>query len=117
MRRAKRIIIAFLFLLGVLCLNACGTNSSVIELEQRGNGSSGSYWEYSLSNNDVIKETDYYETRFLGPGYTQHWTFEIINDGDVTIHWKAFAGGHEHNMDSYDEVYSVRNGKIYRNSN
>lgn len=33
-RRAKRIIIAFLFLLGVLCLNACGTNRRVIEIEQ-----------------------------------------------------------------------------------
>ncbi len=102
-----------LCMLFFISLSACSeSDSQTFELTQKGNGSAGDYWSYNLSNDTVIKEIDYFETRFFGPGYTQHWKFEIANDGDVTIHWIAYKGGRESEKDSYDITYSINNGDL-----
>lgn len=109
----KKSIAAVIFSVALVSLTACSDPSNhIIELTQKGNSSAGNYWEYSLSNNDVIKETDYYETSFLGPGYTQHWKFEILNDGNVTIHWTAYNGSSVSEKDSYYATYYVSDGKL-----
>lgn len=109
----KKSIAVVFFSIALVSLTSCSDPSNqIIELTQKGNSSAGSYWEYSLSNDDVIQETDYYKTSFLGPGYTQHWKFEILNDGNVTIHWTAYHGDRESEKDSYDTTYYVSDGKL-----
>lgn len=109
----KKLIAVVIISITLISLNACtDTNDKIIEFTQNANGSAGNYWEYSLSNNDVIKETDYYETSFLGPGYTQHWKFKILNDGNVTIHWTAYEGSSVSEKDSYDMTYYMSDGKL-----
>ncbi len=76
-------------------LTGC-SDDNTIEFTQKGNSSSGSYWEYDLSCDNILKEIQYEETSFLGPGYTQHWTFEIIGTGYVTINWLAYEGGRDY---------------------
>lgn len=109
----KKAIAAIFFSIALVSLTACSDPSNqIIELTQKGNSSAGNYWEYSLSNDDVIKEANYYETSFIGPGYTQHWKFEILNDGNVTIHWTAYDGGSVSEKNSYDLTYYVSDGKL-----
>lgn len=102
-------------LISCFLVSCSNSGMKTFELTQKASHSAGSYWEYSLSNNDVISETDYFETSFFGPGFTQHWQFEIINDGEVTIHWTAYHSGNEiDKKNSYDVTYSVQDGKLYR---
>ena len=109
----KKSIAAVIFSVALVSLTACSDPSNnIIELTQKGNHSAGNYWEYSLSNDDVIKEADYYETSFFGPGYTQHWKFEILNDGNVTIHWTAYHGDGWSEKDSYYATYCVSDGNL-----
>lgn len=76
-------------------------------LSQKANSSSGSYWEYELSNTSVIEEIDYYTSRFPFnfAGYEQHWKFRVIGEGEVTIHWLAYDGGDYSADKSYSETY------------
>lgn len=108
----KSIVIVIIFIT-LISLKVCSDSSNqIIELTQKANSSAGDYWQYCLSNDDVIREIDYYETRFLGPGYTQHWKFETINDGTVTIHWTAYKGGRESEKDSYDVTYCINDSNL-----
>lgn len=108
MKRYNRIITALL-----LCsmLTACGdtaANQSKIEFTQSANSSSGSYWEYTLSTDDILVETDYQTSKSplnFGPGYKQHWTFEIMQAGEVTIEWLAYEGDSYKESDSYSVTY------------
>lgn len=75
-----------------------------VHFSQKANSSSGAYWDYSLSTNTVISEKEHYETRFplnFGPGYTENWIFEIMDEGNVTIQWLAYQGGFLSEKDSY----------------
>lgn len=110
----KKSIAAVIISITLISLTACSDSSNqMIELTQKANSSAGKEWQYCLSNEDVIREIDYYETRFfLSPGYTQHWKFEVINDGIVTIHWTAYHGSNESEKDSYDVTYCVSDGNL-----
>lgn len=109
----KKTIAAVIISITLISLTACFDSSNpMIELAQKANSSAGNYWQYCLSNDDVIKEIDYYETQFIGPGYTQHWKFETINDGMVTISWTAYKGDRESLQDSYDVTYCVSDGNL-----
>ena len=71
------------------------------------NDRGGNYWEYRLSNNNVIREIEYYHGRFflnLGPAETQNWIFELVNEGEVTITWQEYEGG-GFVGDSYEITY------------
>jgi len=95
----------------VAVFSACGdsaSNQSEIEFTQSANSSSGSFWEYKLSTDNILVEIDYYTSKFpinLGPGYKQHWTFEIINSGEVTIEWLAYEGDSYKESTSYNMTY------------
>ncbi len=109
----KKLIAVVIISITLISLNACtDTNDKIIEFTQNANGSAGNYWEYTLSGDVDIKETEYYETKFLGPGYTQHWKFELPDDGCFTIHWIAYKGGSESKKDSYDVTYCISNGDL-----
>lgn len=62
---------------------------------ENGNGSLGASWEYEISSDGILREVDYYESKFviLGPGYSQHWVFEPIGQGEVTINWISYRAG------------------------
>lgn len=99
----KKALAVIIFAVTMLVLSSCSTSkngSETFTLSQTANGSSGSYWEYTLSTDNVIKEIDYYETSIIGPGYRQYWTFEITGKGEVTINWLAYEG------DTYTDKYS-----------
>lgn len=65
-------------------------------------GSAGEYWEYELSTNEVIKETNHYRS---GLGNNYHWVFTPIGEGKVTIYWKLYdSGGLNYNE---NESYSI----------
>lgn len=94
MKKRSKLVI-FHLILTFLIIPACN-NSKNVTFMQNGNYSSGSYWEYELSTEDVIKEVDYHTSRFylnFGPGYQQNWEFEIVGEGEVTIHWLAYVSG------------------------
>jgi predicted secreted protein len=79
-----------------------------IHFTQEANGSSGEHWQYELDNNNVIQEKKYYETDLtfvLAPGHTQHWLFEQIGVGEVTITWKAYEGRAYQEEKSYRITY------------
>lgn len=84
--------------------------SKTIEFTRNANSSDGSYWEYELSTDTVITEVDYYTSKFplnFGSGYKQHWTFEAIGEGEVTISWIAYEGDTYDEKHSYSVTYSV----------
>lgn len=98
-------VILILALIAALAISSYDNKTyTEIEFTQYGNGSLDSYWTYELSNDDVLKEIDYYKTSVMGPGFTQHWSFEIIGEGEVTIHWNYYEAGNEF---IEDESYSV----------
>ncbi len=110
------IFIVLVFILNTLLIN---TNTGVhsIKISQNANGSSGDYWDYELSEDGILIESDYYTTRFflnLGPGYSQIWKFSSIGCGEVTIHWIAYeSGSHIVEENSYSVTYIVdENGII-----
>lgn len=86
-------------------------------LSQSANSSNGSYWTYELSTEDIIREKQYYESRFplnFGPGYQQNWIFEIIDEGEVTIHWIAYSGDSINLKKSYNITYYFKNDGSYQ---
>lgn len=93
-----------LLLLLTVILSSC-SSSDTIAFTQKANGSAGHYWEYELSNNDILQEISYTQTQIFPPGYTQHWTFQVLGEGDVTIHWIAYKGGDISEKDSYSITY------------
>lgn len=97
----------------MIIFSSCST-SETIEFTQKANGSAGNFWEYELSNNDIIQEISYTETQvFLSPGYRQNWTFNILNEGDVTIQWLAYKGGSLSEKDSYSITYHFEENGEY----
>ncbi len=98
----------------LLLLTGCAGQPAVLRQEQTANSSNGSYWEYELSTEDVLAESGYYETGFLGPGYTQHWKFEAVGEGNVTLLWKHYtAGGMNFDANqTYYAAYQVKDGNI-----
>lgn len=109
------IVILFFFTIIYAHINHSHKKNELL-LTQSANGSSGSYWEYSLSTENVIKEKQYYESRNplnFGPGYKQNWLFEVIGEGEVTIYWIAYEGGNSINQSkSYTLTYNFdKNGK------
>lgn len=87
-----------------------------IVLSQSANSSSGVYWEYKLSTDGIIEEKQYYESRFplnFGPGYEQNWIFEVIGEGEVTIHWTAYHGSSIDYKKSYDITYYFKDSGSY----
>ena len=107
----KRTVSLLLFvLLSVVFLTSCNSdNDRYVRFIKNANGSSGSYWEYELDRDDIIRETEYKEDRsFLnfGPGYRQKWTFEIIGQGEVRINWIAYEGGTYSQKDSFTEIFT-----------
>jgi predicted secreted protein len=96
-----------------LLLTGCAEKPVVLRQAQTANSSNGSYWEYELSAEDVLTESEYYETSFLGPGYTQHWEFEAVGEGNATIIWKHYTAGK--NLDtqhSYCATYQVKDHHV-----
>ena len=97
----------------LLLLTGCVQQPVTLRQEQTANSSSGSYWEYELSTEGVLAESEYYETRFLGPGYTQHWEFEVVGEGNVTIFWKQYNSGRDFDSKhSYYVTYKVENHEM-----
>lgn len=104
----KKFLIGTISAITVFMLSSCSTSkngSETFTLSQTANGSSGSYWEYTLSTDNVIKEIDYYETSIIGPGYRQYWIFEITGEGEVTINWLAYEGDSYSEKNSYGITY------------
>lgn len=103
----------FAALAACLLLTGCAEKPVMLHQSQTANSSSGSYWEYEMGAEDVLTESEYYETRFLGPGYTQHWEFEAVGEGNVTILWKHYiTGGHLDAKQSYSATYQVKDHKV-----
>ncbi len=78
-----------------------------IHFTQTTNDRGGNYWEYRLSIDNVIREIEYYRSRFFlnfGPAETQNWIFELVNEGEVTITWQEYEGG-GFVGDSYEVTY------------
>ena len=102
----KRFCCILLCVTAILLLSACADPDWVI-LSQTGNHSAGDWWDYELSNDTVIREMDYTESQLVpvSPGYQQHWKFEIIGEGDVTIYWQAYKGDHFSEKHSYSVTY------------
>lgn len=121
----KKFLFTIVLMLQILTVfSACDDSSSSqseIEFTQSANSSSGSYWEYELSTDNVLIETEYYTSKFplnLGSGYKQHWTFEIINSGEVTIEWLAYEGDSYKESASYSMTYVFDdNGNYHIKSN
>lgn len=93
MKKSARIIFAILIL---VMLTACGSKDNKLRISQNANGSSGAEWKYEINPNGILKEIDYSESKFLGflgPGYTQHWVFEPVALGEVTINWTSYEAG------------------------
>ncbi len=87
-----------------------------VVFSQKANSSSGSCWEYELSTDTVIKEIEYYTSKFplnFGPGYTQNWRFEIIGKGEVTVKWLAYQGDDYQEKSSYSVTYYFDNDGNY----
>lgn len=84
------------------------SDATSFEITQNANSSSGTHWAYELSDQSIIREKEYFESRHLfnfGPGYTQHWIFEVIGAGEVTIHWLKYTGGNDLDRnESYDII-------------
>lgn len=106
----KYIFLTILVIISTLILIFQKDNKSEADfcLKQSANSSSGTYWEYELSTDKIIKETNYYETRFPlnFTGYKQNWEFDIIGRGDVTVYWKAYDGGSYDEKNCYSVTYS-----------
>ena len=97
----------------MVLVTGCAKMPVVLKQTQSANHSSGSYWECELSDDSVLVQKDYYETSFLGPGYRQHWEFEVIGEGTVTIFWKAYNSGTDFDAKhSYYAVYTAGEGGI-----
>ena len=110
--RPKLNIIAGLFLLVfIICGWILYANAHILHVKQSANGSSGTFWKYELSTDDILREQKYYTTQFLGSGYTQHWNFEIIGEGEVTIHWLAYTYGDYTEAKSYSTTYRISEDK------
>lgn len=78
-----------------------------IRFTQTMNDRGGNYWVYRLSIDNVIREIEYYRSRFFlnfGPAETQNWIFELVNEGEVTITWQEYEGG-GFVGDSYEVTY------------
>lgn len=108
----KKLLFTTVLMLQISAIfSACvdsASDRSEIEFTQNANSSSGSYWEYQLSTDSILAETDYHTSKFpinFGPGYKQHWTFEIINPGEVTIEWLAYEGDSYKESNSYSITY------------
>ena len=97
----------FLLIITIICGWFLYTNAHILHVKQSANGSSGTFWKYELSTENVIQEKKYYTTQFLGSGYTQHWIFEIIGEGEVTIHWLAYTYGDYTESKSYSTTYWI----------
>lgn len=119
MKRRFYTMLIILFFMAVVFNNTNNVHNdkNEIRFSQQANGSSGTYWNYSISTNTVISEKEYYETRSpisFGPGYTENWIFEIIGEGDVTIQWLAYKGGTLSETDSYSITYRFEENGKYR---
>lgn len=106
--KAVRIILVILML---LTLTACADKDNKIYCSQNANHSLGAEWKYEIMPADILKETDHYERRSpfnCGPGYSQHWVFEPIGQGEVTINWISYEGGNDVvESECYYVVYNV----------
>ena len=78
------------------------SNDKQLYFSHYASGSAGEYWEYELSTNEVIKETDHYRS---GLGNNYHWVFTPIGEGNVTIRWKMYESGGSNLNES--ESYSI----------
>lgn len=81
--------------------------------------SPGEYWEYSMSPEHILRETDKYEryiTIGCGSIVAAYWEFEAVGQGEVTIDWIMASGG-DNIQTSYSVTYFVdENGKITEKS-
>ncbi len=106
------IISAFLITIGFTSFNK---DDNRLYCSQSANGSAGDHWGCELVPDNILKEVDYYTTKFplnLGPGYVENWVFEPIGQGEVTINWTAYTGGAFVDEDSsYYVVYTVDGDK------
>ncbi len=106
--KAVRIIAVILI---VLMLTACADKDNKIYCSQNANHSLGAEWKYEITPAGILKEADHYESRSplnCGPGYSQHWVFEPIGQGEVTISWISYeAGDHVVESECYFVVYTV----------
>lgn len=86
-----------------------------IRFTQNANGSSGNSWEYQLDNENVMKEIEYYTSRFFlnfGPGYQQNWIFEVVNPGEVTVTWFEYESGNDLQGSYSIRYYVDTNGEL-----
>lgn len=91
--KAIRIIYSFFLL---ITLTSCGQKDKRLYCSQNANSSRGANWEYEICPDGILKEVEYYESKgFLniGPGYSQHWVFEPIGKGEVTVSWISYKAG------------------------
>lgn len=104
-------LLTIVLMMFILC-SCTKEKSNEVMFRQSANSSSGSYWEYSLSNENVLQETEYTTSTFFlnfGPGYQQNWTFEVIGAGEVTIDWLAYQGSFYDEEASYSVTYIFDN--------
>lgn len=118
MKKIYLILIIFLFLIApvYICSNNTCKSKEVL-LSQSANSSSGSYWTYELSTEDIIREKQYYESKFplnFGSGYKQNWIFEITGEGEVTVNWIAYSGDSIDIKKSYNITYYFENDGSYQ---
>lgn len=80
-----------------------------IKITKPANGSAGIHWEYTINNDNVLREAEYYTKRFFlnfGPGYDEVWVFDQIGEGEVTFNWTEYTAGTD-KVSSHTETYRV----------
>lgn len=78
------------------------------------NDSSGEFYKYELSRNDILREVDHYNERFflnVGPGSTDVWEFEIVGEGEFNVYWRKYTGGLPDERGDFFLTYAVSGGK------
>ncbi len=112
--------IVLILFASLACFFSCNhnvnkSNNNILTIRQTANHSSGDYWAYEMDTDKILKETNYSESQFIGPGYTQIWEFTAIDVGKVTIKWIFYKGGHWEKEDkSYSITYIIDKSGIHQ---
>lgn len=108
------IIAAFIASTVILIIQSNRPRTGDVMFKMHANSSSGEHYRYEFDRDDILRETDSYESRFFlnfGPGYNNVWEFDIIGEGELTVNWTNTQGGWVNEANCFTEVYRVEDGK------
>jgi predicted secreted protein len=89
-------------------LNKNPDKPNTFEIQKTANHSSGTYWTAELLTENIVRPPEYSEQNALGSGYTQVWSFEIINPGEFSVYWEYYEGDKLVQDKSYTETYAIQ---------